>query len=120
MLLGMVTMPYTIDLELKCRFAEGCMESNVLTTRKAFNQYVNKGNAEPTNGPPVTAIPQQPSKPPEQSKEIVIQSSNPIKEPPDKIKKEIKQKCSADFPSDYVEQASCVKAQEAGWVEVNR
>ncbi|GEM_PF-6482471 len=110
---------YTIDLELKCRFAEGCMESNVLTTRKAFNQYVNKGNAEPTNDPPVAANPQQPSKPPEPSKETVKPANNPSKEPPDNIKKEIRAKCASDFPSDYAQQAECVKRQEAGWMELN-
>lgn len=42
------------------------------------------------------------------------------KEPPDNIKKEIKHKCSSDFPSDYARQAECVKKQETGWMEINR
>jgi hypothetical protein len=47
-------------------------------------------------------------------------ASNPSKEPPENIKKEIKQKCNADFPSDYAQQAECVKKQETAWIELNR
>lgn len=39
--------------------------------------------------------------------------------PPDNIKKEINQKCMSDFPSDFVQQAECVKRQEASWIELN-
>jgi len=41
-------------------------------------------------------------------------------EPPGNIKKEIRQKCAADSPSDFVQQAKCVKLQEAGWMEINQ
>ena len=49
--------------------------------------------------------------------EAITPAPNTSKEPPDNIKKEIKQKCSADFPSDYAQQAECVKLQEAGWIK---
>ena len=110
---------YTIDLELLCRFSEACMESNVLTTRKTFNQYVNKGNADSEIKPTIEAV-QQVATPPEQPKDIVASPKSASNEPPENIKKEIKKKCTSDFPSDYVQQASCVKAQEAGWIELNR
>ncbi len=47
-------------------------------------------------------------------------ANNTSKELPENIKKDIKQKCAAEFPSDYSKQAECVKKQEVAWMELNR
>ncbi len=60
------------------------------------------------------------SKSSELSKEIIIPESNLNKKPPESIKQEIKQKCAAEFPSDYAKQVECVKKQESAWMELNR
>lgn len=59
-------------------------------------------------------------KSPEQPKDIVRTTSNPVQELPDNIKKEIKQKCTSDFPADYVKQAECLRKQEEAWMGLNR
>jgi hypothetical protein len=85
----------------------------------AFNKRANESfSIAPYSG----ILP--PSKRSEQKASPVATSTNqakkPIKAVPDNIKKEIKTKCAAEFPSDYVQQAECVKRQEAGWLEMNR
>jgi hypothetical protein len=60
------------------------------------------------------------STPSQLSKEISKPASNSPGWPPENIMKEIKRKCVSDFPSDYANQADCVKRQEAGWLELNR
>ena len=37
---------------------------------------------------------------------------------PDNIKEEIRAKCASDSPTDYIQQADCVKKQEAAWIEL--
>ena len=38
---------------------------------------------------------------------------------PEEIKKNIRSKCEFDFPGDFVQQVSCIKAQETAWSEIN-